>query len=134
MAEAAMSEKLRAGFEEHLKQTHEHAKRLEQIAKDLDIELKGVVCKGMEGVIKEGDEVIKDMEAGSVRDAALIGAAQRVEHYEMAGYGAAHAYAHLMGQDDAAELLDMTLQEEGDTDKKLTQLAESEINEEAAES
>lgn len=133
MAEAASSDKLRAGFEEHLKQTEEHAKRLEQIAKDLDIGLKGVVCKGMEGVIKEGDEVIKEMEKGSVRDAALIGAAQRVEHYEIAGYGSAHAHAHLLGQDDAAELLDKTLQEEGETDKKLTQLAETEINEEATE-
>ena len=133
MIEAAASQKLQKGFEEHLEQTKEHAKRLEQIAKDLDIKLDGVVCKGMEGVIKEGEEAIKDLEDGAVRDAALIGAAQRVEHYEIAGYGSAHAHAHLLGQDDAAGLLDKTLQEEGETDKKLTQLAETEINEEATE-
>ena len=133
MAEAATNEDLQAGFEEHLEQTREHVKRLEQIAEICNRELAGHVCQAMEGLIKEGGELISEDAEDTVRDAGLIGAAQRVEHYEIAGYGTARALANCLGYGDAAELLGETLDEEKATDEKLTELAESAVNAEAAQ-
>ena len=133
MAKAASSEDLRAGFEEHLGQTKEHVARLEKIFKALGESPKGKKCKGMEGLIKEGGEMIHEDPAPEELDAGLISAAQRVEHYEIAGYGCVRTYAQLLGEDQAVSLLQQTLDEEKDTDEKLTQLA-GRINVEAAES
>jgi len=131
MAKAATSEELRAGFEEHLEQTKGHVERLERIFNVLGEKPTGKKCKGMEGLIKEGDEMIKEDDlTGDALDAGLISAAQRVEHYEIASYGCIRTYAHLLGEDDAAELLEQTLNEEKGTDQKLTRLAEK-INVEA---
>jgi ferritin-like metal-binding protein YciE len=127
MAEAATSDDLRAGFEEHLEQTKGHVSRLEEIFKALGESPKGKKCKGMEGLIKEGGEMIEEDRAAEELDAGLISAAQRVEHYEIAGYGCVSTYAKLLGEDEAASLLRQTLQEEKQTDEKLTQLA-SRIN------
>jgi ferritin-like metal-binding protein YciE len=130
MAKAASNPKLRGGFEKHLEETKEHANRLEQILENHDESTRGPKCKGMEGLIKEGSEMIEEDAEDDVRDAGLISAAQRVEHYEIAGYGSARTYAKLLGDNKGAQLLQKTLNEEGATDKKLTQLAES-INVEA---
>lgn len=128
MIKAASSAELRNAFEEHLQQTKEHAQRLEQIFDQLDASPKGKKCKGMEGLIEEGKEIIEDAVEPSVCDAALIAAAQRVEHYEMAGYGCARTYANMLGKEDAAGLLQQTLAEEKETDEKLTHIAEDAIN------
>ena len=131
MAKAATSEELRGGFEEHLKQTNGHVERLEQIFKELGEKPTGKKCKGMEGLVEEGEEMIKEDELeDEARDAGLISAAQRVEHYEIAAYGCVRTYANLLGEGDAAALLDQTLKEEKETDQKLTKLAEK-INVEA---
>ena len=130
MAKAATSKALKAGFEKHLKQTEGHVERLEKVGKDLGVSLKGKKCKAMEGLVEEGAEVIEEDAEPEVKDAALIAAAQRVEHYEIAGYGCVRTYATLLGNAKAAKLLQQTLDEEGDTDKALTKLAES-INVEA---
>jgi ferritin-like metal-binding protein YciE len=122
MAKAATSEDLRAGFEEHLEQTKGHVQRLETIFEQLGESPKGKKCKGMEGLIEEGSEAI-DEHDGAVLDAALIGAAQRVEHYEMAGYGTVIAFAEELGESKHVSLLNETLEEEKATDKKLTGLA-----------
>jgi ferritin-like metal-binding protein YciE len=133
MAKAAASDELRAGFEEHLEQTKGHVERLEQIFNDLNEKPTGKKCKGMEGLIEEGSEMIKEDELeGEALDAGLISAAQRVEHYEIAAYGCVRTYANLLGEDDAAELLEQTLNEEKETDRKLTKLAEK-INVEAGQ-
>jgi ferritin-like metal-binding protein YciE len=133
MAKAATSDDLRAGFEGHLEQTKGHVERLERIFKELGEKPTGKKCKGMEGLVKEGEEMIKEEELeGEALDAGLISAAQRVEHYEIAAYGCVRTYAKLLGQDDAAELLEQTLGEEKETDQKLTMLAEN-INVEAEE-
>jgi len=131
MAKAACSAQLRRAFEQHLRQTEGHVKRLERIFKELDESPKGKKCAGMEGLIDEGKELLKEDVAEDVLDAGLIGAAQRVEHYEIAGYGTARAYARMLGYETAARLLQQTLDEESETDEKLTQLAESVINVEA---
>jgi len=133
MAKAATSEDLRAGFEEHLEQTKGHVSRLEEIFKALGESPKGKKCKGMEGLIKEGGEMIEEDPAPEELDAGLISAAQRVEHYEIAGYGCVSTYAKLLGEDEAESLLRETLEEEKKTDAKLTELAEN-INLEAASS
>ena len=133
MAKAATSEDLRAGFEEHLAQTREHVARLETIFKALGDKPTGKKCKGMEGLIKEGAELIAEDPAPEELDAGLISAAQRVEHYEMAGYGCVSTYAKLLGEEEAVSLLRETLEEEKETDKKLTQLS-GRINVEAANS
>ncbi|HEX3130270.1 MAG TPA: ferritin-like domain-containing protein [Thermoanaerobaculia bacterium] len=130
MAKKASNPQLKAGFEEHVRQTEVHVQRLEQIFEGLGKSPRGKKCKGMEGLLEEGKEVLQEDMDDETRDAALISAAQRVEHYEMAGYGTVRTYAQLMGERDAAKLLQTTLDEEGLTDKKLTQLAES-INVEA---
>ena len=124
MAEAASSDELRQGFEEHLEQTKGHAERIEQIFEQLGEKAKGKKCKGMEGLIKEGSEALEEDMDEDVKDAALIAAAQRVEHYEIAGYGTARTFANLLDQDEAASLLEQTLEEEKETDAKLTELAE----------
>jgi len=123
MAKAAHSPDLKAGFEEHLKQTEGHVQRIVKIFEGLDGSPKGKKCKAMEGLIEEGSEVIKEEMTPEVKDAALIAAGQRVEHYEMAGYGTSRTYAELLGYSDAASLLQETLDEEGDTNKKLMKLA-----------
>ena len=132
MAKAATHPDLKAGFEEHLEQTKNHVARLEQIAVDAGFKLTGHKCKAMEGLIAEGGELISEDAEDHVRDAGLIGAAQRVEHYEMAAYGTARALARTLGYDDAVELLGETYEEEKATDEKLTELAESAINAGAA--
>ena len=133
IAKAATAEGLRAGFEEHLEQTKGHVDRLEKIFKALGESPKGKKCKGMEGLIKEGAEMIEEDPASEELDAGLISAAQRVEHYEIAAYGCVATYANLLGEGEAESLLRQTLDEEKETDKKLTQLAEH-INLQAAES
>jgi ferritin-like metal-binding protein YciE len=133
MAKAATSPDLRAGFEGHLEQTKEHVARLEKIFKALGESPKGKHCKGMEGLITEGAEMIEEDPAPEELDAGLISAAQRVEHYEIAGYGCVSAYAKLLGETDADLLLRKTLEEEKATNQKLTELS-GEINVEAAES
>ena len=132
MAKAATNEELKAGFEEHLEQTKGHVERLEKIAGTLDKKLTGHKCKAMEGLVEEGGELISEDAEDHVRDAGLIGAAQRVEHYEMAGYGTAISLARTLGHDDIADILEQTLEEEKATDAKLTELAESAVNAEAA--
>jgi ferritin-like metal-binding protein YciE len=133
MAKAATSADLRAGFEGHLGQTREHVARLEEIFKTLGESPNGKKCHGMEGLIKEGGELIAENPAPEELDAGLISAAQHVEHYEIAGYGCVIAYAKLLGDDQAVSLLRKTLEEEKETDKKLTQLS-GQINLEAADS
>jgi ferritin-like metal-binding protein YciE len=127
MAKAASNDQLRQGFEEHLRQTSEHVSRLEQIFEALEEKPTGKKCVGMEGLVKEGSDVMKEAYADEVKDAAIIGAAQRVEHYEIAGYGTVRAFAQLLGETEHVSLLEETLNEEKEADQKLTQLAE-EIN------
>jgi ferritin-like metal-binding protein YciE len=128
MVKAATNKQLAAGFEEHFEQTKEHVARLEQILTSYDESTRGPKCQGMEGLLKEGEEMMEEDAEEEVRDAGLIAAAQRVEHYEMAGYGCARTYAELLADPDSAELLQTTLTEESDTDEKLTDLAKSVIN------
>ncbi len=133
MAEAATSDDLRLGFQAHLKQTQEHVSRLEKIFKEMGESSTGKKCKGMEGLIEEGKEMIEEGLEPEELNAGLISAAQRVEHYEIAGYGCVRTYAKLLGQTSAVALLEKTLTEEKETDSKLTQLAEQ-INVEDLES
>ena len=132
LAKASSSDELREGFEEHLEQTKGHVKRLEQIFSALGEKPTGKKCKGMEGLIEEGSEMMDEDLEDEALDAGLISAAQRVEHYEIAAYGTVHTYANILGEDEAASLLEETLEEEKETDQKLTQLAEQ-INVQAAE-
>ena len=134
MAEAASSSQLEQAFAEHLDQTQGHVSRLEQIFDALGEEPSGETCKAMEGLIKEGEDYVKAGGDRDVRDAGLIGAAQRVEHYEIAGYGTARALALRLGESEAADKLQATLEEESEADLKLTEIAESEVNPEAAAS
>jgi ferritin-like metal-binding protein YciE len=131
MMKAATNPKLKRAFNTHLKQTERQIKRLERIFKELDESPRGKKCIGMEGLIKEGQELIKEKPEPDVLDAGLIAAAQHVEHYEIAGYGCVRTWARQMGEERHAELLQETLDEEEQTDKLLTDLAESEINIEA---
>ncbi len=131
MAKGATSDALRAAFEEHLGQTKEHVSRLEQIFQLLDKAARAEHCKAMEGLIEEGSDLLEEEGSAMVKDAALIGAAQRVEHYEISAYGTARTLAELLGNADAVKLLQLTLDEEKETDEILTQLAMSEINVEA---
>ena len=124
MAKAASSDELRQGFEEHLEQTKGHVERLEKVFQALGESPKGKKCKGMEGLIEEGAEVMAEDFEGSLMDAALIGAAQRVEHYEIAAYGTVCAFAKELGQAEQGSLLTETLEEEKETDEKLTELAQ----------
>jgi ferritin-like metal-binding protein YciE len=132
MVKAASNDQLKAGFQKHLEETKEQAARLEKLLKSHDETTRGPKCKGMEGVLKEGEEMIEEEADEEVRDAGLIAAAQRVEHYEIAGYGCARTYAELLDDEEGAKLLQQTLEEEAATDKKLTKLAKSTINVAAA--
>jgi ferritin-like metal-binding protein YciE len=132
MAKASSNAELRQGFEEHLRHTSEHVSRLEQIFDMLGEKPTGKKCLGMEGLVKEGAETMKEDYENALMDAAIIGAAQRVEHYEIAGYGTVRAFAELLGENEHVPLLDQTLDEEKQTDDKLTQLAEQ-VNSEASE-
>lgn len=130
MMEAASSTELKNAFQEHLTQSEEQISRLEQVFRMLKVEAERVPCKGMQGLIKEGNELLEEQKPGEVLDAALISAAQKVEHYEMAAYGSLRTYAYQLGFQDAAQLLQQTLDEEEMTDKKLTQIA-GQVNQEA---
>lgn len=123
MAKAATSNELRAAFEHHLKETEEHVKRLEQIFESLGQSPKGETCDGIKGIIDEGEKNLKNTKEGPVRDEALISAAQRVEHYEMAGYGTVRTYAERMGKAQIVQLLERTLHEEKAADEKLTKVS-----------
>ena len=131
MIRAASNKELQRAFTLHERQTQQHVKRLDRIFRMLDESARGKKCKGMEGLLEEGAELIKERPEPEVLDAGLISAAQRVEHYEMAGYGTVRTYARQLGEDEQANLLQETLNEEGETDKLLTSLAESSINIEA---
>jgi ferritin-like metal-binding protein YciE len=132
MAKAAKSQELREAFQEHLEQTKGHIERLDEIFEELGKTSRGKTCHGMQGIIEEGQEAMQEAEKGEVRDAALISAAQRVEHYEIAAYGTVRTYANLLGQKNAVKLLEQTLDEEKETDEKLTGIAEQ-INPDAME-
>jgi ferritin-like metal-binding protein YciE len=131
MIKATKHPELKAAFKTHLHQTEEHAKRLELICNELGVTPRGKKCVGMVGLIEEGSELIKEKPNDDVLDAGLISAVQRVEHYEMAGYGTVRTYARQLGYESQAQLLQQTLDEEGATDHLLTDLAESRINIEA---
>jgi ferritin-like metal-binding protein YciE len=128
MAKGASSPELQQAFEDHLEQTKDQVERLEEIFKALDEKPTGKTCKAMKGLIEEGSAILDEKGNKSVLDAALIGAAQRIEHYEIAVYGTVRTFANLLGEEEAAELLQETLDEESETDKLLTELAESAIN------
>jgi ferritin-like metal-binding protein YciE len=131
MAKAAKDPELQQAFRTHLKETTQHAQRLEQICQELGVSPRGKKCVGMEGLIEEGNELIKEDPDPDVLDAGLIAKAQHVEHYEMAGYGTVRTYARTLGFEGQADLLQQTLDEEGKTDHLLTELAETGINVEA---
>ena len=133
MAKAASNPDLKAGFEEHLEQTRGQVTRIEQICEQLEVTPKGKKCVAMEGLVEEGKELLAGDAEPGVRDAGLIAAAQKVEHYEIAGYGSARTWAEQLGLDEAVRLLQETLNEEKATDEKLTRLALEAVNEEAEE-
>jgi ferritin-like metal-binding protein YciE len=124
MAKAANSKELKAAFEEHLEVTRGHAERIETICEQMGKKASGKKCKAMEGLVKEGSEVIDEDMPDELKDAALIAAAQRVEHYEIAGYGCVRAYANKLGDEEAANLLGQTLEEEKEADETLNGIAE----------
>ena len=132
ISKAARSPQLAEAITKHLKETEGHVVRLEQIFQSLGLAVRGKKCKGMEGLLEEGKEIMEEEGQESVRDAALISAAQKVEHYEMAAYGCLRSYAQILGHNDAAKLLEQTLKEEEAADEKLNELAEGGINEAAA--
>lgn len=131
MVEAASHAQLKAGFQLHLDQTREHVRRLEQIARRFNEDPDGKTCQGMKGLLKEGKETMKERADSDVLDAALIADAQRVEHYEIAAYGCARTYAEALDRMEDARLLQQTLDEEAETDRKLTAIAESVVNPDA---
>jgi ferritin-like metal-binding protein YciE len=131
MADATEHPELRQAFQEHEQATREQVKRLDMIADDLGIDIQGHTCKGMKGILEEGKELLDAKVEPDALDAALIGSAQRVEHYEIAGYGTARSYARRLGHERAADLLQRTLDEEGNTDHRLTRIAESMANQQA---
>jgi ferritin-like metal-binding protein YciE len=134
MAEAATSQTLRQAFESHLLETEGHVSRLETVFRTLGQDPEAHTCDAMKGLISEGEDIISDIDQSSLRDAGLIAAANRVEHYEIAAYGSARTFAQTLGMTEAASLLEQTLQEEKKADQKLTQLAENMINDEALRS
>jgi ferritin-like metal-binding protein YciE len=133
MARAASSEELRAAFEEHLEQTKAQVDRLERVSELTGVKPKGKTCVAMKSLIEEGQEILSEDGDPAALDAAIIGAAQKVEHYEIAGYGTARTFARVLGEDEAADLLQQTLDEEAAADERLTGVAESGLNQEAAE-
>ncbi|MBV8214256.1 MAG: ferritin-like domain-containing protein [Verrucomicrobia bacterium] len=132
MADAASSTELKNAFTHHLEETKKHVTRLDDVFKDLNEDPKGETCEAMKGLVKEGEEFIQAKGEPEVRDAGLIGAAQRVEHYEMAGYGTARTLAQRLGLQEVAKILDTTLKEERAADEKLTTVAEGNVNPTAA--
>jgi ferritin-like metal-binding protein YciE len=134
MAEASTSQSLRQAFESHLLETEGHVTRLESIFRTLGQDPKTHTCDAMKGLVSEGEDIISDIDQSSLRDAGLIAAANRVEHYEIAAYGSARTFAQTLGLGQAAVLLEQTLQEEKKADQKLTQLAESMVNDQALRS
>ena len=128
MAEAASSNQLKSAFSDHLEETRQHVSRLERIFQQIGEKSSGETCEAMKGLIKEGEILVKAQGEPDVRDAGLIGAAQRVEHYEIAGYGTARSLARRLGESQMAETLQQTLNEEAEADKKLTSIAESQVN------
>jgi ferritin-like metal-binding protein YciE len=128
MAQAATNSQLRQAFEDHFRQTQTHIARLEQVFRGINCEPERDSCPAMKGIVKEGSDMISAKGDCAVRDAGLIAAAQRAEHYEIAGYGTVRTFARQLGRDDLASVLQQTLDEEGDTDKKLTAIAESNVN------
>jgi len=132
MAGAAHNSAVKSAFQQHLRETEQHVTRLEQAFRMLGKPAKSKTCEAMKGLVAEGDEVISAKGDADVKDAALIAAAQRVEHYEIAGYGTARTFAQRLGRKDVAQLLQQTLDEEAATDKKLTTLAEQTVNPKAA--
>jgi ferritin-like metal-binding protein YciE len=131
MAKNAQASDLQKAFQDHLKQTEKQAERIERIFSDLEGSPRGKKCVGMEGLVAEGDEIMKEAAEPEAMDAGLIAAAQKVEHYEIAGYGTARAWARHLGYNDAAKLLDQTLEEESMANELLTRIAESHVNMEA---
>src|ERR1051325_3585163 len=131
MAKAASSQELKDAFEKHLEQTETHVERLEEVFEELDENPKGKTCKAMKGLIEEGSEILDKDGDESVIDAGIIVAAQKVEHYEIAGYGSVRTFAQLLGKEKSAELLQTTLEEESETNETLNQLAEGIVNPEA---
>lgn len=134
MAEASTSQTLRQAFESHLEQTRGHVQRLETIFRQLGKDPKAETCEAMKGLIEEGEDTIGDIDNLSLRDAGVIAAANRLEHYEIAAYGSAKSFAKTLGYQEAVSLLEQTLQEEKDADKKLTSIAENTVNKEALRS
>jgi ferritin-like metal-binding protein YciE len=133
MAKGASSDELKQAIEDHLGETKTHVERLEEIFSGLDEEAKGKTCKAMKGLIEEGSEILDEKGEESVLDAGIIAAAQKVEHYEIATYGTLRSWADLLGEDEAADLLQQTLDEEGEADKRLNEIAEGIVNPEALE-
>lgn len=133
MAKRATTPELKKAFESHLEETQTHVERLDEIFVKLGKKPNGKTCKAMKGLIEEGSEMLKEDGPESVIDAGIIAAAQRVEHYEIAGYGVARTFAAILGEDEAEDLLQETLDEEGAADEKLTEIAEGIVNEEAEE-
>jgi ferritin-like metal-binding protein YciE len=131
MAKAASSAELKQVFEDHLDETKEHVERLEEIFKGLDQSPKGKTCKAMKGLVEEASEIIEEEGEESILDAGIIAAAQKVEHYEIASYGTVCAWAKLLGEEEEADLLQQTLDEEGAADKNLSELAEEIVNSDA---
>lgn len=132
IAKAASTQELKDAFEEHYEETKIQVERLDRIFEQLGMPSRGKKCEGMEGILSEGDKILEEKSDPMVKDAALIASAQKVEHYEMASYGTLRTYAELLGNKEVAGILDETLQEEKETDKKLTKLATSSINRQAA--
>ncbi|MBV9105455.1 MAG: ferritin-like domain-containing protein [Verrucomicrobia bacterium] len=132
MAEAATSQELKSAFQQHLEETRGHVSRLDRIFQQISEKSAGETCEAMKGLIKEGETLVKAQGNPDVRDAGLIGAAQRVEHYEMAGYGTARSLARRLGEDQVAEALQQTLNEEAQANEKLTSIAEGQVNVSAA--
>lgn len=132
LAKKATSPELKEAIEEHLGQTEEHVARLEQVFEHLGMPARGKKCEGMKHLLSEGNDMIGEAEEDATRDAIMIAAAQKVEHYEIASYGTARTWATLLGKNEVASLLEETLEEEKETDQKLTQIAESIVNEQAA--
>lgn len=132
MADAASSPELKMAFQDHLKETEQHVSRLEEVFSKMGMKPKRETCPAMKGLLVEGEQMLSATGDDKVRDAALIASAQRVEHYEMAGYGAVRTFAQQLGRSDLAQILQQTLDEEGEADKKLTRIAEGSVNTQAA--
>ncbi|GAB3255733.1 ferritin-like domain-containing protein [Larkinella harenae] len=134
LAERATSQELRQAFEVHQRETEQQVQRLEQIAQQMGVEPEGETCLAMQGLIDEAQDLLEQLEDDQLADAAIIGAAQKMEHYEIAAYGTARTLAQQAGQDQVAELLQQTLDEEKATDEKLTGIATGQVNQKAAQS